>query len=83
MICVDINIREFISHRAHHTFVYLLINSEFKATDAELKKFVGLFGNISEVPSTGCDLEGRCLIVLFLFGLLANAHLCRSNFLLI
>uniref|UniRef100_A0A915C685 Profilin n=1 Tax=Parascaris univalens TaxID=6257 RepID=A0A915C685_PARUN len=38
-------------------------DNEFRATDAELKKFVGLFGNISEVPSTGCDLEGIHYIV--------------------
>ncbi|VDK57545.1 unnamed protein product [Anisakis simplex] len=37
--------------------------NEFKATDAELRKFVGLFDNIRDVPSTGCDLEGTHYIV--------------------
>uniref|UniRef100_A0A1I7XUP8 Profilin n=1 Tax=Heterorhabditis bacteriophora TaxID=37862 RepID=A0A1I7XUP8_HETBA len=34
----------------------------FRATDAELKKFVALFDNISNVPSTGADLEDVCSI---------------------
>ncbi|KAL6724616.1 hypothetical protein Aduo_019488 [Ancylostoma duodenale] len=29
----------------------------FRATEAELKKFVSLFDNLANVPSTGADLE--------------------------
>ncbi|CAJ0610407.1 unnamed protein product [Cylicocyclus nassatus] len=29
----------------------------FRATEAELKKFVALFDNLANVPSTGADLE--------------------------
>uniref|UniRef100_A0A1I7YXL8 Profilin n=1 Tax=Steinernema glaseri TaxID=37863 RepID=A0A1I7YXL8_9BILA len=38
-------------------------DQEFKATEAELKTFAGLFDNIQAVPSTGCDLEGVHYIV--------------------
>ncbi|KAH7697081.1 Profilin family protein [Aphelenchoides avenae] len=37
--------------------------SEFKATEAELRKLVQQFGNLNEVPSTGADLEGVHYIV--------------------
>jgi profilin len=37
--------------------------NEFKATTPELKKFVALFDNINDVPTTGCDLEGTHYIV--------------------
>lgn len=38
-------------------------DSEFRATDQELKKFVNLYDNIADVPTTGCDLEGVHYIV--------------------
>ncbi|CAI4225671.1 unnamed protein product [Auanema sp. JU1783] len=38
-------------------------DNTFKATDAELKKFVSLFDNIDSVPSTGADLENIHYIV--------------------
>ncbi|WKX91822.1 hypothetical protein Q1695_010114 [Nippostrongylus brasiliensis] len=37
--------------------------NEFAATDAELKKFVGLFDNLGDVPSQGVDLEDVHYIV--------------------
>jgi len=37
--------------------------NEFRATEAELKKFVALFDNLQNVPTTGCDLEGIHYIV--------------------
>ncbi|KAF7639501.1 Profilin [Meloidogyne graminicola] len=36
---------------------------EFKATEAELKKFVSFFDDISSVPTSGADLEGIHYIV--------------------
>uniref|UniRef100_A0A915P4M3 Profilin n=2 Tax=Meloidogyne TaxID=189290 RepID=A0A915P4M3_9BILA len=38
-------------------------DKEFKATESELKKFVGLFDNLDSVPGTGADLEGVHYIV--------------------
>uniref|UniRef100_A0A915MEC2 Profilin n=1 Tax=Meloidogyne javanica TaxID=6303 RepID=A0A915MEC2_MELJA len=38
-------------------------DEEFKATESELKKFVGLFDNLDSVPGTGADLEGVHYIV--------------------
>lgn len=38
-------------------------DNEFKATEDELKKFVGLYDNIEKVPAIGCDLEGVHYIV--------------------
>ncbi|CAK5057884.1 unnamed protein product [Meloidogyne enterolobii] len=41
-------------------------DKEFKATESELKKFVGLFDNLDSVPETGADLEGF-LVKFYLF----------------
>ncbi|VDL70314.1 unnamed protein product [Nippostrongylus brasiliensis] len=37
--------------------------NSFKATEAELKKFVALFENLADVPSTGADIEDVHYIV--------------------
>lgn len=34
------------------------LNLCFKASEAEIKKFVALFEKIHEVPGKGCELEG-------------------------
>ncbi|VDD90025.1 unnamed protein product [Enterobius vermicularis] len=39
------------------------LNLSFKASEAEIKKFVALFEKIHEVPGKGCELEGIHYIV--------------------
>nr|AVA09668.1 putative effector protein [Heterodera avenae] len=61
--CAEINRVAIIGNSDANVWARTEGENEFKASETELKKLVGQFDDLQEVPSVGADLEGIHYIV--------------------